>query len=127
MLLVSCAAAQSGITTLQSVNTVRDGENLRVEITLSAPTKPAHETAVHPDRILLDFPDTANDTGTKNVAVSANGIRRVRIGRHSDTPLVTRVVIDLDKPHPYTVTADGNRILVTIAPAENSALHGERP
>ena len=119
-LLVSCAAAQAGITTLQSVNTVRDGENLRVEITLSAPTKPAHDTAIHPDRILLDLPDTANDTGTKNVAVNANGMRRVRIGRHSDTPLVTRVVIDLDSPHPYTVTADGNRILVTIAPAENS-------
>ncbi len=119
-LLVSCAAAQAGITTLQSVNTVRDGENLRVEITLSAPTKPAHDTAIHPDRILLDLPDTANDTGTKNVAVNANGVRRVRIGRHSDTPLVTRVVIDLDSPHPYTVTADGKRILVTIAPAENS-------
>ena len=83
-------------------------------------TKPAHETAVHPDRILLDFPDTANGAGTKNVAVNANGIRRVRIGRHSESPLVTRVVIDLDQPHPYSVTANGNRILVTIAPAERS-------
>lgn len=119
-LLVSCAAAQTGITTLQSVNAVRDGQNLRVEITLSHPIKAVSETAVHPDRILLDFPDTTSGTGTKNVAVNANGVRRVRIARHSDTPLVTRVVIDLDHSHPYTVTADGNRVLVTIAPAENS-------
>src|SRR5579862_8573901 len=119
-LLMSCAAAQTGTTTLQSVSTVRDGENLRVEITLTAPTKPAHETAIHPDRILLDFPDTANGAGTENVAVGANGIRRVRIGRHSESPPITRVVIDLDRPHPYSVTANGNRILVTIAPGESS-------
>jgi len=119
-LLVSCAAAQTGTTALQSVSTVRDGDNLRVEIILSAPIKPASETALHPDRILLDFPGTASDAGTKNVAVNADGVRRVRIGRHSDTPLITRVVIDLDQPHPYSVTAEGNRILVTIAPAETS-------
>ena len=127
MLLVSCAAAQSGTTTLQSVSTARDGESLRVEITLSAPTRPAHETAVHPDRILLDFPDTANDTGTKNIAVNANGVRHVRIGQHTATPLVTRVVIDLDQPHLYSVTAVGNRIVVTIAQLENSRAAGGAP
>ncbi len=120
MLLVSCAAAQTGTTTLQSVSTERDGENLRVEITLSAPTKPAHETAVHPDRILLDFPHTVNHAGTRNIAVNANGIRHVRIGQHTARPLVTRVVIDLDRPHVYSVTTVGNRIVVTIAQLENS-------
>ena len=118
-LLVYCAAAQTG-TTLQSVGTLRDGDNLRVEIDLSSPIKPTTEIALHPDRILLDFPGTANAVGTKSVEVNAKGVRKIRIGRHSGSPLITRVVIDLDRPHPYTVTADGNRILVTIAPAENS-------
>src|SRR5579864_7116923 len=118
-LLVSCAAAQTG-TTPQAVTAVRDGENLRVEITLSAPIKPTNETAVHPDRILLDFPATASDAETKGVEVNANGVRKVRIGRHSESPLITRVVIDLDQPHPYIVTAEGTRIFVTIAPPKNS-------
>jgi len=119
-LLLYCAAAQTGTTTLQSVGTLRDGENLRVEIDLSAPIKPTTEIAIHPDRILLDFPGTANAAGNGIIEVNANGVRQVRIGRHSETPLITRVVIDLDHRHPYTVTADGNRILVTIAPADNS-------
>src|SRR5579862_5429739 len=116
-LLVSCATAQTGTTTLQSVSTVRDGDNLRVEITLSAPIMPTNEAAVHPDRILLDLSGTASEAGSKNIKVNADGVRRIRIGTHSESPLITRVVIDLDQPHPYTVTANGNRILVTVAPA----------
>jgi len=121
MLLLSCAAAQTGATaTLQHVSAVRDGANLRVEITLSAPVKPSDETAIHPDRILLDFPDTTSDAGNSSVAVNANGVRRVRIARHSESPLITRVVLDLDQAHPYSVTVEENRIIVSIAPAENS-------
>jgi hypothetical protein len=127
MLLLSCAAAQnSAMATLQHVSAVRDGRNLRVEITLSATVKPSDETAIRPDRILLDFPDTTSDSGNSSVAVNANGVRRVRIGRHSESPLVTRVVLDLDQAHPYSVKVEENRIIVTIAPAENSraASHG---
>ena len=119
-LLVSCAAAQTNTRTLESVSTARDGANLRIEITLSAPVKPTDEIAFHPDRILLDLPETTSNDGNKSVKVDADGVRRVRVGRHSETPPVTRVVIDLDQPHPYTVRSDGNRIFVTIAPPENA-------
>ena len=126
MLLLSCAAAQSGTATLQHVSAVRAGSDLRVEITLSAPVKPSDETAIHPDRILLDLPDTTSDAGNSRLTVNANGVRRVRIGRHSESPLITRVVLDLDQAHPYSVKVEENRIIVTIAPAENSrtASHG---
>ncbi|HET9308084.1 MAG TPA: AMIN domain-containing protein [Candidatus Sulfotelmatobacter sp.] len=121
MLLLSCAAAQTGTTaTVQHVSAVRAGSDLRVEITLSAPVKPSDETAVHPDRILLDLPDTTSAAGNSSVAVNVNGVRRVRIGRHSESPLITRVVLDLDQAHPYSVKVEENRIIVTIAPAENS-------
>ena len=102
-MLLSCAAAQNtGRTaTVQSVATAREGSDVRVEITLSSPVEPAIETAVHPDRILLDFPDTTCNDNTKNVAVNANGVRRVRTGQHSTSPFITRVVLDLDQAHPY--------------------------
>ncbi|HYM79268.1 MAG TPA: AMIN domain-containing protein, partial [Candidatus Dormibacteraeota bacterium] len=72
-LLLSCAAAQNtaGTATVQSVTTAREGNDLRVEITTSSPVQPSIETAVHPDRILLDFPDTACNDTPKNVVVNA--------------------------------------------------------
>src|SRR5271166_3201134 len=120
MLLMSCAAAQNngGTAAVQKVTAVRQGSDLRVEITLSAPVKPAVEMAANPNRILLDFPDTICNDSTKNISVHSNGVRMVRTAQHSTTPSVTRVVLDLDEVHPYIVTADGNRIILTVEAAE---------
>jgi hypothetical protein len=120
MLLLSCAIAQNtgGIATFQRVTATPDGGELRVEVTLSSAVKPSVQTAVHPNRILLDFPNTACNDSARNVAVNANGVRRVRTGQHSTTPLITRVVLDLDQAHPYALKTEGNRIILTVGPAE---------
>ena len=125
MLLLSCAAAQNtvGTPTVRSVAAEQEGTDLRVEITLSAPVKPSVQTAVRPERILLDLPGTICNDNTKNVAVNANGVRRVRTGQHSTDPLITRVVLDLDRAHPYTLQAEGNRIVLIVGPAERARKH----
>ncbi|MGB8065476.1 MAG: AMIN domain-containing protein [Candidatus Sulfotelmatobacter sp.] len=94
--------------------TARESGNLRIEITLSAPVKPSAATAVHPDRILLDLPNTTSNDDIRNVSVHANGVRRVRTGQHSMSPLITRVVLELDQAHAYTVNTEGNRIIIMV-------------
>ena len=122
MLLLSCATGQSaaGPATLQSVTTARQGTDLRVEVTLSSPVKPSFDTASNPDRILLDLPDTRSNDAVKTVSVHVNGVLRVRTGQHSTSPLVTRAVLDLDQAHPYTVTTEGNKIIITIGAIERA-------
>lgn len=126
MLLLSCAAAQNaGTATVQSLRTAREGSDLRVEITLNAAVIPSVETAANPDRILLDFPETVCNDKTKSVDVHANGVRRVRTGQHSTSPMVTRVVVDLDQAHPYSLKTDGTRVILTVGPAENARRHSQ--
>jgi len=128
LLWLTYAAAQgTGVnTTIQSVKTVQEGSDLRVEITLNSPVTPAVDTAFQPDRILLDFPETTSSVNTPSLSVNQNGVRRVRTGQHSTSPLITRVVVDLDRAHPYTLKTDGNRVILTVGPAENArkTLHG---
>lgn len=126
LLLLSCAAAQNSTSpaTVRSVTTSRQGSDLRIEITVSAPVKPSVETAINPNRLLLDFPDTVCYDNTKKVAVHANGVRQVRTAQHSTAPYVTRVVLDLDEVRPYVVTAEGNRIILTVEGAEKTASQG---
>ena len=125
VLLLSCAAAQNPTPmTVRKVTTSRQGSDLRIEITVSAPVKPEVDTAVNPNRILLDFPNTICNNNTKNVAVHANGVRQVRTAQHSTAPYVTRVVLDLDEVRPYVVTAEGNSIILTVAGEEKHASHG---
>jgi len=122
MLMLSCAAAQNsaGTATVQRVTVARDGAEVRVEITLTAPVQPSVATAVGPDRILLDLPGTICNDATKVVAVGVNGVRRVRVGQHSTRPVITRLVIDLDRAHRYTWTAEGKQIIVSVGRAENA-------
>ena len=125
VLLLSCAAAQNPAPiTVRTVKSSRQGSDLRIEITTSAPVKPTVDTAVDPSRILLDFPNTICNASTKNVSVRANGVRQVRTGQHSTTPYVTRVVLDLDEVRPYVVTAEGTTIILTVAGEEKHASHG---
>src|SRR5579863_10116491 len=120
MLLLSCAAAQNtpGTATVQNVAVTQEGADLRVEITLSSPVKPAIDTALHPDRILLDLPETVcTDQTQKKVDVHVNGVSRIRTSQHSTSPLVTRVVLDLDQAHPYNLRSEGNRIVLIVSPS----------
>src|SRR3981081_2155059 len=127
MLLLSLAAAQNtaGIATVQSVAVTREGAYLRLEVTLSSPVKPAVETAVHPDRILLDLPDTICTDKTKQVEIHANGVRRVRTAQHSTSPLVTRVVLDLDQARSYTMKSEGNHSILLVS--ADAVARGDRP
>lgn len=118
MLLLSGAVAQNnvGAATVQNIAVAREGTDLRVEVTLSAPVKPTVDTALHPDRILLDLPETICTDKTKKVDVHSNGVIRIRTSQHSTRPLRTRVVLDLDQAHPYNLKSEGNRIILIVSP-----------
>ena len=121
MLLVSVAAAQSATrtATVENVTVARDASGVRVEVTLSSPVQPSIEAAGNPDRILLDLPGTITNGNTQK-EVNTDGVLWIRTGQHSAVPPVTRVVLDLDQAHPYTMKAEGNRIIVTVGPAPNA-------
>lgn len=128
LVLASCAAAQNGTTaTVQNVTVAREGTDVRVEITLSAPVTPSVDTAVKPNRILLDLPETIPGTSPKAVPVNDNGIRQVRTGQHSTLPLVTRIVVDLDQVHLYSVTTEGNRIILSVVAPDKRAMSRSVP
>src|SRR6202166_4486254 len=117
-LSLACAAAQNTAATMtvQHIAVTRDGTDLRIEVDLSSAVTPSVETAIHPDRILLDFPDTICGPATQKI-VNMNGVRRVRTAQHSTNPAITRVVLDLDRAHPYVLKSEGNRVTVIVSPA----------
>lgn len=129
MLMLSAAGAQTiGSAELRNVTAMQDGNNVLIEITLSAPVKPSVETATNPNRILLDFHETTCNQGTNTVPINLGGVVKARTAQHSTNPPVTRVVLDLDQTHPYVVTADGNRVIVTIeAPEKKRASSSGAP
>ena len=131
LLLVSCAAAQGAAPDtvyVRGLKVVRDAaNNLRVEITLSAPlsASPKVTLAINPDRLVLDLPNTSSDTKQQQVSVNYKGVRRVRLGLNSAAPPVSRVVVDMDQAHPYTVQSDGFRVTLIIGSPNAIASSGQ--
>lgn len=115
-LLLSCALAQSdaGKATIENVSVAPVGSQVQVVITLNANVSPSVDMAAHPDRIVLDFPDTICSTSLQRVELDSGGLRRIRTAQHSSVPAIARVVIELDRARSYAVEKDGNRVVVTV-------------
>lgn len=129
ILFAGSAAAQSAPTNavVESVTAVRAGKDVRVEIRLTKPVTPSVDTAFGPDRILLDFPGTTCNENTRDLSVNANGVKRVRTAQHSTSPVIARVVVDLDGSHPYTLKAEGTRVVLLVGAAENAKTARQGP
>jgi len=128
-LLVSAAIAQNTTrpATLQNVTVGRDAHGLRVELTLSATVQPSIKATVSPYQILIDLPATTSN-GPFQKEIDSDGVRKIHADLHGAVPPITRIVIDLDQAHPYTLNVERNQIVVTVSPAPSAgAAHSIAP
>src|SRR5580704_13461998 len=72
----------------------------------------------NPTRLVLDFADTTLVNSTSTVAGDSALIRNIRIGQFQSD--VARVVIQLERWSPYTVTNSSNGLLITFGSSVNS-------
>jgi type IV pilus assembly protein PilQ len=73
----------------------------------------------NPTRLVLDFADTTVVSSTSTVAGDSALIRNIRIGQFQSD--VARVVIQLERWSPYTVTNSSNGLLITFGSSVNSS------
>jgi hypothetical protein len=125
----SLGAAQStagGAAEIEQLQVKRDGADVTIQVVLTGAVKPAVETAINPDRLVLVLPGTLSDAKQKHFPLDANGVKAVRLGLNSANPPVTRVVVDLDSSHPYTLNTEGNVVTLRVQPSENAEVVARR-
>jgi type IV pilus secretin PilQ/predicted competence protein len=98
------ATLPAAVTTIERIRTSRKGGSTIVTITGNGRLTPTGVTESRdlPRRLILDFPNVAS-----NVAPQLQGdgtlVRRVRVALNNNTPLVTRVVMEISDGATYTV------------------------
>jgi len=85
---------------------------LRIELKTALTDVPASFAVTNPARIALDFPATANAMGRSAIDFSQGDLRSVNVVQASGR---SRVVLNLNKTQPYSVSKEGNAILVTLS------------
>ena len=75
------------------------------------------------NRLVVDIPGAKNMVRPSVVPVRKGGLARVRVAQHADK---VRVVLDLTKPLEYTVTPEGNTLIIAMIPSV-AKLEEKRP
>jgi type IV pilus assembly protein PilQ len=76
----------------------------------------------NPPRIVIDLPGVKNGVRRKVLPVAGEAVSRVRISQFQSAPEpITRIVLDLVRPTPYSVQVDGERLSVVVGGSETSA------
>ena len=123
LLLVGISAAEARSRSVGKIAIVGD-HPLRLHIQTSAAVAPEVQLVPNPERLVIDLPNTAAGPGFHGFRVSNGEIRGVRTSRFSTSPLVTRVVVDLNSPQWYQVAPDSTGLVITLG---NQAASGEVP
>ena len=68
----------------------------------------------NPDRLVVDIPNVLSQIRQKELSVNSAPLRSVRVGQLSRSPLVSRVVMDLDSKIPFQVRHKSDALVVTL-------------
>jgi len=108
-----CAFASAQENAIESITANQQGANVIVKVTLkNPPSKPPIGFSItNPARIALDFPATANATGTTSQNINLGDVRNVNVVQAGER---SRLVFNLLRPLNYATAVEGNAVLVTI-------------
>ena len=132
MLVVGSVCALSAYSAGQSAAAVEDlsvskgKDEVRVEVTVSSPVTPRLVVTSQPSRLLLQLPGTVPGTNHQLINVSGNGVESVRLVVDNSSASSTTVVVALDQEHPYGLSTEGNKIILTVLPPTSPGRKNKR-
>jgi hypothetical protein len=119
LLLASCAAAQDSATDLV---VLRDNNGRpQIELVLTATVEPSTSTAVNPNRLIIELPNTIDGSNLPKMQVKSGGVRTIEIVHSLTDPTRTRIVVELDHPLDYSVSATDEHISFVLMPVGRSS------
>ena len=102
--------------TVKSVHVVPNGNEVRIEVELTAPATPLVKELANPNRLIVDFPKSAVGDQSQLLKLYRSGVFEIHVSAKASDPSNTRIVAGIDSARQYTVHAFGNKVVVSILP-----------
>ena len=100
-------------TVISKVQANAGKEGVKVVITADGTMQP-HSFMVGDKKLVIDIPGVRSRAKPANIPVRKGGLDRVRIGQHGAPDKKVRVVMDLTKPMQYSITPEGNTLVIAM-------------
>jgi type IV pilus assembly protein PilQ len=112
------AVTQSGgATCIRDISVARGSDVLNIEISGSGPMTARTMKLTHPDRVVVDIPNSVLQGRAREIPVNSSDVKSVRVGRYQEG--TTRVVVDMAQMRDFQVVPEGNKLVVRLS--ENSS------
>jgi type IV pilus secretin PilQ/predicted competence protein len=113
------AAPRAGATTrIGKVSVARSGDGLNIEISGSGPMTAKTMKLNHPDRIVVDIPNSELQGRAREIAVNSGDVKSVRVGRFQEG--TTRIVVDMAQLRDFQIAPEGNKLVVSMRDSSTS-------
>ncbi len=111
---VPAAGGEAGSAKIvKSVKATGSKEGAKVVITADGTMKP-NSFMIEGKRLVIDVPGAKSRVRPSVMPVRKGGLDKVRVGQHTTPEQKVRIVLDLTKPMDYTVTPEGNTLVVAM-------------
>ena len=98
---------------IKQIQVRRDGDQVLLKVQLSAPMKtlPGNWSVVDPPRVVIDFPETDNQTGQTLQQVNEGDLKSLNLVQ---TDKLTRMVLNLFRPTKFSTEMVGDALFVRM-------------
>src|SRR5579859_752604 len=100
------------ISRISGVSVVRGADTLNIEISGSGPMAAKTMRLSHPDRVVVDIPNSLLQGRPREIAVNSADVKSVRAARYQVG--TTRVVVDLAHSSEFQIMPEGNKLVVKL-------------
>ena len=103
---------------INNVSVARGKDSINIEVTGTEPMTAKTMKLNHPDRVVVDIPNSVLEGRIREISVNSNDVKDVRAARYQSTPPSTRVVVDMNTMHDFEVVPSANKLVVKLKNAE---------
>ncbi|KAF0165777.1 MAG: type IV pilus assembly protein PilQ [Rhodocyclaceae bacterium] len=98
---------------IKQVQVRRDGDQMLLKVQMSAPLKsmPGNWSVVEPPRVVIDFPQTDNQSGQSTVQVAEGDLKSLNLVQ---TDKLTRLVLNLYRPTKFSTEIVGDVLFIKL-------------
>ncbi|MGC2741612.1 MAG: type IV pilus secretin PilQ [Candidatus Angelobacter sp.] len=115
----NAAATKAGAATrVGKISVIRGGDGLNIEISGSGPMMAKTMKLTHPDRIVVDIPNSELQGRAREITVNSGDVKSVRVGRYQQG--TTRVVVDMAQLRDFQIVPEGNKLVVSMRDSSTS-------
>jgi type IV pilus assembly protein PilQ len=100
-------------TRIREISVAQGSDALNIEISGSGPMTARTMKLTHPDRVVVDIPNSVLQGRAREIPVNSSDVKTVRAARFQEG--TTRVVVDMAQMRDFQVVPEGNKLVVRLA------------